>query len=101
MLAPYYLIYVIVIPYPRGLYGIYCLRPRDPPSGSGNKSHAARGGFGITILKPTIVRRALPSDSLTSLIIAMLTMSAPWLPFDVIAVYVLASLASARREFSE
>ena len=71
--------YVIVIQYPRGLYGIYCLSP--------------------------IVTHALPSDSLTSLIIAMVTMSAPWLPFDVIAtykaVYVLASLASARRECSE
>ena len=68
----------------------------------GNKSYATRGVCGITILKPTIVTRALPSDSLTSLIIAMVTMSAPWLPFDVIAVYVnLASLASARKECSE
>ena len=58
------------------------------PKGEGNKSHAARGGCGITILKPTIVTRALPSDSLTSVIIAMVTMSAPWLPFDVIAVCV-------------
>ena len=47
------------------------------PEGEGNKFHAARGGCGITILKPTIVTHALPSDSLTSLIIAMVTMSAP------------------------
>ena len=43
------------------------------PEGEGNKSHAARGVCGITILKPTIVTRALPSDSLTSLIIAIVT----------------------------
>ena len=53
------------------------------PEGEGNKSHAARGVCGITILKPTIVTRALLSDSLTSLIIAMVTMSVPWLPLLV------------------
>ena len=38
------IILVIVIPCPRGLYGIYCLSPRVEPEGEGNKSHAARGG---------------------------------------------------------
>ena len=44
------------------------------PEGEGNKS---QGVCGITILKPTMVTHALPSDSLASLIIAMVTMSAP------------------------
>ena len=28
VVAIYFIYYVIVIPYPRGLYGIYCLNPR-------------------------------------------------------------------------
>ena len=35
----------IVIPHPLGPHGIYCLRPRAPPSGSGNKSHTALVGM--------------------------------------------------------
>ena len=37
-------IYIIVIPYPWGLYGIYCLSRRAEPKAEGIKSHAARGG---------------------------------------------------------
>ena len=43
------------------------------PKGEGNKFHAAPAVCGITILKPTIVTHG---DSLTALIIAMVTMSA-------------------------
>ena len=45
-------VYVIVIPYPQGLYGIYCLNPRA-------KAINPIRLRGLTILKPTMATHLL------------------------------------------
>ena len=47
--------YVIVIPCPQELYGIYCLSPRPEPKGKGNKSHAARVEVRIPKVHGTLI----------------------------------------------
>ena len=48
-------LYAIVIPCPRGLYGIYCLSPRAKAI----NPMRPEGAYGITISKPTIAMHLL------------------------------------------